>query len=154
MNVEHKEYTGKGQGNYNSVAASAGLASFLGLNADNILGRGCNNNCNRVQELYAENSQLKAERHADNRLDAYNANLMEKWFKPLADEVADSRVREARMEEQIKCIEKTHALELALAKQEAQCCCDKVNARVDCIEKALSGIVVVKVAATSVEKAA
>lgn len=152
MNVEHKEYTGKGQGNYNSVGASAGIASFLGLNADNILGRGCNNN--RVHELYAENSQLKAEKHADNRLDAYNANLMEKWFKPIADEVADSRVREARMEEQIKCIEKTHALELALAKQEAKCCCDKVNARVDCIEKTLSGIVVVKVSAASVEKAA
>ena len=30
--------TGQGQGNYNSVGASAGIASFLGLNANNILG--------------------------------------------------------------------------------------------------------------------
>ena len=41
--------TGKGQGNYNSVGASAGIASFLGLNAGNLLGGlgnwGCNN-CN------------------------------------------------------------------------------------------------------------
>ena len=30
--------TGQGQGNYNSVGASAGIASFLGFNANNILG--------------------------------------------------------------------------------------------------------------------
>ncbi|MBR5476699.1 MAG: hypothetical protein IKV17_07775 [Bacteroidaceae bacterium] len=30
--------TGQGQGNYNTVGASAGIASFLGLNANNILG--------------------------------------------------------------------------------------------------------------------
>lgn len=35
-----REYTGKGQGNYNTVAGSAGIASFLGLNARNILGGG------------------------------------------------------------------------------------------------------------------
>lgn len=40
--------TGQGQGNYNSVGASAGIASFFGLNANNILGGlGCNRNgCN------------------------------------------------------------------------------------------------------------
>ena len=46
----------QGQVTYNSVAASAGLASFLGINAGNLLGNGCgnglfnwgnrNNNCN------------------------------------------------------------------------------------------------------------
>lgn len=37
--------TGQGQGNYNTVGASAGIASFLGLNAGNILGGlGCNRN--------------------------------------------------------------------------------------------------------------
>lgn len=30
--------TGQGQGNYNTVGASAGIASFLGLNAGNLLG--------------------------------------------------------------------------------------------------------------------
>ncbi len=41
--------TGQGQGNYNTVGASAGIASFLGLNAGNLLGGlwggNCNNNC-------------------------------------------------------------------------------------------------------------
>lgn len=37
--------TGQGQGNYNTVGASAGIASFLGLNAGNLLGGlGCGGN--------------------------------------------------------------------------------------------------------------
>lgn len=31
----------QGQSTYNSVAGSLGLASFLGINAGNILGNGC-----------------------------------------------------------------------------------------------------------------
>ena len=37
--------TGQGQGNYNSVGASAGIASFLGFNANNILGGMNRGNC-------------------------------------------------------------------------------------------------------------
>ena len=40
MNGEEHNVTGQGQGNYNTVGASAGIASFLGLNAGNILGNG------------------------------------------------------------------------------------------------------------------
>jgi hypothetical protein len=38
MNGEEHNVTSQGQGNYNTVGASAGIASFLGLNAGNILG--------------------------------------------------------------------------------------------------------------------
>lgn len=38
--------TGQGQGNYNTVGASAGIASFLGLNLGNVLGGWNNNRCN------------------------------------------------------------------------------------------------------------
>lgn len=41
MEVEHKEYTGKAQGNFNSVGAAAGIASFLGINANNVTGGRC-----------------------------------------------------------------------------------------------------------------
>lgn len=128
MNIETKEYTGKGQGIYNSVAGSLGLASFFGANMGgfgNLFGGG-----NQTQALWAENSQLKAEKESSNKLEVYNANLMEKWIKPIADEVADGKVREARMDEKIKCMKETHALELelmrkdiALVKQELTCCC-------------------------------
>ena len=46
MNGESHNVTSQGQGNYNTVGASAGIASFLGLNAGNILGGGLwGNNC-------------------------------------------------------------------------------------------------------------
>lgn len=37
-NGENYHVTGQGQGTYNTVGASAGIASFLGLNAGNLLG--------------------------------------------------------------------------------------------------------------------
>ena len=46
MNGEEHNVTSRGQGNYNTVGASAGIASFLGLNAGNLLsglGNGWNN---------------------------------------------------------------------------------------------------------------
>lgn len=39
--------TGQGQGTYNTIAGSAGLASFLGINAGNFLNGGCNNGWGR-----------------------------------------------------------------------------------------------------------
>lgn len=44
MNGENHSVTGMGQGNYNTVAGSLGLASFLGINAGNLLG-GLGNRC-------------------------------------------------------------------------------------------------------------
>lgn len=48
MDGHEYNVTGQGQGNYNTVGASAGIASFLGLNAGNILGNWGNGNrpCN------------------------------------------------------------------------------------------------------------
>ena len=63
--------TGQGQGNYNSVGASAGIASFLGFNANNILGGfnrgGCTNpqdapvsryEASMMQELAAKDGKI------------------------------------------------------------------------------------------------
>ena len=46
MDGQEHNVTGQGQGTYNTVAGSAGLASFFGLNAGNILGNWGNNNNN------------------------------------------------------------------------------------------------------------
>ena len=129
MEVEHKEYASKGVAGTGLGFGIAGTALGLLNNGGNgiagVFGGG-----NQTQTLWAENAQLKAEKDTSNKLEAYNSNLMEKWYKPLAQEVADAKVREARMEEQIKCIEKTHGLELLvmrkdveLVKQELACCC-------------------------------
>lgn len=42
MDGQSYNVTGQGQGTFNTVGASAGIASFLGLNAGNILGGGWN----------------------------------------------------------------------------------------------------------------
>lgn len=54
MNGEEHNVTGQGQGNYNTVGASAGIASFLGLNANNLLGGvlgGRNCNCGNSDDV-------------------------------------------------------------------------------------------------------
>lgn len=79
------DVTGSGQGAYNSVGASAGIASFLGLNANNILGGfGRNGNCapmeapvsrydlGMAQELGAKDSKialLEAQIYTDQQTD-------------------------------------------------------------------------------------
>jgi hypothetical protein len=92
----------KGQINYNSVGASAGIASFLGLNAGNILNgmNNCNNGGNGryvtqtelayAQELdnkNAELAQLKSEKYTDNNiLAAYKETVAQ--FKAADDRIS------------------------------------------------------------------
>ena len=103
MNGEQYNVTGQGQGNYNTVGASAGIASFLGLNAGNILGGngwGYNRNAagpvevitsedkpisryeaKMMQELSAKDSEislLKADKYTDQKIVETTAYLMNK----------------------------------------------------------------------------
>lgn len=68
-NGEHYNVTSQGQGNYNTVGASAGIASFLGLNAGNILGGGIG--CNR-------NTPVEVITSDDKPISRYEANMMDK----------------------------------------------------------------------------
>ena len=102
MNGESYNVTGAGQGNYNTVGASAGIASFLGLNAVNLfggLGNGYNyrnqpvevitsddkpitrNEAKMMQELSAKDSEislLKADKYTDQKIVETTAYLMGK----------------------------------------------------------------------------
>lgn len=66
-------------------------------------------------ELQAEVAQLRAEKYADgivaqvykanrDEKDALGDRLLEKYINPIATEMADMRVREARNDERIKCL--------------------------------------------------
>lgn len=66
---ESHNVTGQGQGNYNTVGASAGIASFLGLNAGNILGGGIGYNRNTPVEVITSD---------DKPISRYEANMMDK----------------------------------------------------------------------------
>lgn len=79
--------TGQGQGNFNTVGAAAGIASFLGINGGNILGRNgwgwngegcCSDNMpvsryelGMVEQLNAKDSEialLKADKYTDQKI--------------------------------------------------------------------------------------
>ena len=71
MDGHEYNVTGQGQGNYNTVGASAGIASFLGLNAGNIL-NGWGNNCNRMS------GPIEVITSEDKPISRYEAGMMDK----------------------------------------------------------------------------
>lgn len=182
MNVEHKtcgggkEYASQTQANVNSwlagIAAVLSVANGGGCGNGNIVnrllggngGNGCGNGgfeSAAMQAVIAENAQLKAERYSDNKADALKENLLRDWLKPLSDRAAEQMAKEAKMEAEISCLKQTTELklqlaqkEIDLARQEAKCCCDKTNMRVDCLEAKMDGITKTVVSAAAVEKAA
>ena len=104
-----------------------------------------NGNCqaNQISMLQSEIGQLKAEKYSDQSIaNVYTAlrsevqtlsdRLLEKYINPIAVEVSQVQVRDARMEEQIKCLQKTQELENRLIRSELnnridQCCCAATN---------------------------
>ena len=123
-----------------------------------------NNNCqmNQVSMLQAEVSQLKAEKYSDQSIaNVYTAlrtevqnlsdRLLDKYISPIAQEVSQIQVRDARMEEQIKCIQETSALREQLVREQLNrridnCCCEtngrinQLNAQVFTLTNTLNGI--------------
>ena len=121
------------------------------------------NNCgNQVTALMSENAMLKAEKYSDkNTSDVYVAmrnevqtlgdRLLEKYINPIATEISDNRVRLARQEEQIKCIQETSALREQLVREQLNrridnCCCEtngrinQLNGQVFNLTQTLNGI--------------
>lgn len=72
MSGEEYSVTGQGQGNYNTVGASAGIASFLGFNAGNLFG-GCGNGRNAG---YA--GPVEVITSEDRPISRYEAGMMDK----------------------------------------------------------------------------
>jgi hypothetical protein len=106
MNGENHSVTGMGQGNYNTVAGSLGLASFLGINAGNLLSGWNQNRCgcqggspddqpisryeaNMLVALSNKDSEialLKADKYTDQKIVEATAYLMGE-LKSLSAEV-------------------------------------------------------------------
>lgn len=68
-----------------------------------------NSNCmSEKLAMQAEIDQLKAENYSDKVgkevYERLSERLIDKYISPISVEVADARVREAKMQEQIKCI--------------------------------------------------
>ena len=133
------EFTTKAQGNLNTALGTIGIAANLmsgcGSILNNLFGvRNCNSNCGNcgnygchgnagqtyVDTLQAEVAELKAEKYANKAIaESYQAavqmaeKLDSKWTAQLGEvtrEVADSRVREAELKGQLKCMEENAVL--------------------------------------------
>lgn len=147
----HNTYKGEGlKGPAWTIAgtAIAGAAKeYLGGGIGGLFGGN-----NAVMALAAENASLKAEKYADNGLKEQKEDILRHWLKPIADEVADAKVREAALMSQVSSMEKLaekdkEILEgkMALIQAEAKCCCEKVNARVDSLAGIVNSITAVRI---------
>ena len=108
------EFASKGVAGTGLGLGIAGLSVGLLNNGGNgllggLLGNGCNN---QMSALLAENATLKAEKYSDkNTSEVYTAmrnevqtlsdRLLDKYISPISQEIADMRVREARLEGRI-----------------------------------------------------
>lgn len=117
MNGQDYNVTGQAQGNYNTVASSFGLASFLGLNAGNVLGGwnrggcGCQGSDDQpisryeaklLQELGAkesENALLKADKYTDQKIVEATSYLMGE-IKNLSAEVRANKDAQCAINQQ------------------------------------------------------
>jgi hypothetical protein len=104
--------------------------------------------------LKAEIAELKAERYSDKAAKEQADRLLVNYLKPYGDEIAAGLAREAKLQAEIDCLKQTTELKFQLAEQKAQCCCDKVNMRVDCIETKVNAITKTMIPSAAVEKAA
>lgn len=100
-----------------------------------------------VVALQAEVAKLQAEKYSDNAARQESDRLLTQWFKPYGNEIADAKVREARLEAEVDCLKKVGELreeilrkDIQLVDQRAQCCCNAnataiaaVAAKVDAI---------------------
>jgi hypothetical protein len=115
------EFASKGVAGSALGLGIAGLSVALlqgNQNGGGILGNLFGNNCgcqNQTSALMAENAMLKAELNTDAKIaatykacrdekDGLGDRLLEKYINPIATEIADMRVREARNDERIKCL--------------------------------------------------
>lgn len=142
------EFRGGGHhgGGADAAAITAAIAPALAA-----AGSGCGG---ANAALLAENAQLKAERESANAAKEQADRLLTNYLKPYGDEIADARVREARLQAEFNGYKENVELRIKLAEQEAKCCCEKTNMRIDCLEARLDAITKTVVPAAAVEKAA
>lgn len=135
----------------------------LNNNGGGLLGGlfGNNNAINDRIAMQSEIDKLKAENYSDKVgkevYERLSERLIDKYISPIAVEIADSRVREAKMEEQIKCIGEKAELreqltnarinEVALIANNG---ITALNGQIACLQATVSGITKTIVPATAV----
>jgi hypothetical protein len=164
------EYLSKGTGVTLGTLGTIGFGLSLlngQQNGGGILGNILGGGGQQMSALQAENAMLRAENYSDKvGKEVYGQSLadnktlrdeMYAFIKPLSDEAATNRVNVARLEEQMKCIEKTSCLreqivmgkigEVALVAQNG---ITALNGQIACLQQTVAGITKTIVPATAI----
>ena len=139
---------GHHQGGGDATAITAALAPAMAALATT------GGSAKELAEKDATIARLMAERYSDNAAKEQADRLLVNYLKPYGDEIAAGLAREAKLQAEIDCLKQTMELKFQLAEQKAQCCCDKVNMRVDCLETKVNAITKTVIPSAAVEKAA
>jgi hypothetical protein len=139
------------------VAGGLALLNQNGGGLGNLFCGGNNGMANAVlAQKDAEIAELKAERYSDNAAETQANRLLVNYLKPYGDAIAETKANEARMQAEIDCIKKTGELreellkkEIQLARQEAQCCCEKNANAVNALAATVGAITTVKIASAA-----
>lgn len=144
------EFASKGVAGSGLGLGIAGTALGL-LNSNNgngILSGLFGNNCqmNQYSALQAENAMLRAEKYSDRsvadlnnatdlKLEKLSDRIFDKYINPMATEIADSRVREAKLQTEVTAMKENYDLKIQLEVEKLHrrldnCCCE-TNGRIN-----------------------
>lgn len=155
------EYLSKGTGVTLGTLGTIGFGTSILQALNNNNGNGllgglfCNNNYNQNSALLARIGELEAEKYSDKSIaDLNNATdakieklsdrIFDKYIEPMAKEIADSRVREGKLETQVTAMKENYDLKIQLETERLHrridnCCCE-TNGRINMLNQAVTGI--------------
>ena len=144
------EFASRGVANAGLTTGIIGtsLAGLMALNGNNggLLGGLFGNNNGQFSALQAENAMLRAEKYSDRsvadlnnatdlKLEKLSDRIFDKYINPMATEIADSRVREAKLQCEVTAMKENYDLKIQLETERLHrrmdnCCCE-TNGRIN-----------------------
>ena len=133
----------------------AGLMALNGNNNGGLFGGLFGNNCGQVSALQSEVAMLRAEKYSDRgvadlnnatdlKLEKLSDRIFDKYINPMATEIADSRVREAKLQTEVTAMKENYDLKIQLETERLHrrmdnCCCE-TNGRINQLNQTVYGL--------------
>ena len=133
----------------------AGLMALNGNNNGGLFGGLFGNNCGQVSALQSEVAMLRAEKYSDRgvadlnnatdlKLEKLSDRIFDKYINPMATEIADSRVREAKLQTEVTAMKENYDLKVQLEVEKLHrrmdnCCCE-ANGRINQLNQTVYGL--------------
>ena len=133
----------------------AGLMALNGNNNGGLFGGLFGNNCGQVSALQSEVAMLRAEKYSDRgvadlnnatdlKLEKLSDRIFDKYINPMATEIADSRVREAKWQPEVTALKANDDLKVQLEVEQLPrrmdiCSCE-TNGRINQLNQTVYGL--------------